>query len=109
MRIRVIEVTQRLEGAVDSGTDEPDPLTRRTEQLEAVIMAAPESAGQGVVVDKGRGESRGDDVEGIGGGRRGFGNVGADVTEGNAKVGIVVEVGEGEDVVVVEWRCRGSD
>lgn len=47
-------------------------------------------------------------MERIGGGNRRLGNIGTDVTEGDVEVGIVVEVGKGEDVVVVEWGRRGS-
>lgn len=35
--------------------------------------------------------------------------VGADITEADTEVGVVVEVGEREDVIVVKWGCRWND
>lgn len=72
-----------------------------------VFPAASESPGEGVVVKEGGGEGGGDDMEGVGGG--GGGDVGAEVTEGDVEVTVVVEVGKREDVVVVEGWCGGVD
>lgn len=35
--------------------------------------------------------------------------VGADITKADAEVGVVVEVGEREDVIVFKWGCRWND
>lgn len=109
IRIRVIDVTQRLKGRVHRGANESDALPRRAENLKAVVGGAAKSPCEGIVMDESRGKSGGDDVEGIGGGNRRLGDIGTDVTEGDVEVGIVVEVGKGKDVVMVEWGWRGSD
>lgn len=55
IRIRVIDVAQRLEGGVDCGTNEADTLTRRAGKLEAVVGGAAESPREGIVMDEGGG------------------------------------------------------
>lgn len=60
-----------------------------------VFPAASESPCEGVIVKEGGGEGGGDDMEGVGGGGGGGGDVGAEVTEGDVEVTVVVEVGRG--------------
>lgn len=88
--------------------DQRDSVVGSTEQLEAVVEAA-ESAGEGVVMEEGGGESGGDDVEG----RLGEvgGNIGTKVAEIDTEIGICVEMRKSEDMVVGEGgagRKNGS-
>lgn len=107
MRIRVIEMTHRVESGLDGGAYERDALTFGAEELEAVVVSAAESGGERVVVHKRGGECGGDDAPGIGG--VGGADVSTDIPEGDAEVWIVVEVGELEDVVLGKWGCGWND
>lgn len=86
-------------------------LASSAKQLEAVVtVVATESGGERVVLDESGGECGGDDVEGVvSGGGIGC-EVGTEVTEGDVKIGVGVEVGEREEVVLVEgWCGRGHE
>lgn len=87
-----------------------DSLASGAKHLKAVVTrAAAKSGGERVVVDESGGEDGGDDVRGwvrvTGGGTV---EVGAEVTEGESEVGVGVEVGEREDMVLVEGWCGGG-
>lgn len=88
--------------------DKRNGLTKGAKKLEAVVaVAVTESGGEGVVVEESGRECGGDDVEGVLGSG---GGVGTEVTEGDVEVGVGVEVGEREDVVLVEgWRRGGYE
>lgn len=71
-------------------------------------MAAAEGSGEGVVEEEGGGESGGDDVERV---RLLVGGVcvNAEVAESDEQVAFGVEVGEREDVIVIDRRLDGAD
>lgn len=90
-----------------------DGLTGGAKQLEAVVTvaASAESCGKRVVEDKSGGECGGDDMEGIvggGSGSRGV-EVGTEVTEGDVEVRVGIEMGEREDMILLEGLRRGGD
>lgn len=94
IRSWVIEVSDRIESGVGGGDYEGDALAVGAKELEAAVGAGVDSGGERVVVDQSGGDGSGDDVGGVGGGGGGVGVVvGADVAEGDAEVGVVVEVG----------------
>ena len=86
-----------------------DGLASGAKHLKAVVtLAAAESGGERVVVDESSRKRGGDDVRGwvmvSGGGVK----VGAEVTKGESEVGVGVEVGEREDMVLMEGWCGGG-
>jgi hypothetical protein len=101
-------MTHRVESGLDGRAYERDALAFGAEELEAVVVSAAEGGGERVVVDKRGGECGGDDAPGIGGGVGG-GDVSTDISEGDAEVWVVVEVGELEDVVLGKWGCGWND
>ena len=72
------------------------------------VLAA-EGGGEGVEVGEGVGEGGGDDVEGVEGGCCCCWGVRAEVAEGEVEVGISVEVGEREGVVLEKRRVGRED
>ena len=110
MPIWLVQVVHRLKRAVRLRANKGDSLPCGAEQLKTAVAAAPERAGERVVINECVGERGGNDSEGIGGVvARGGAGVGPDVAECDVEVAVCIEMGEREDMVVLEGWAGGED